>query len=117
MTPTKTDHAARTASLALGAAKAASAAAQAAATIARTQGEMLARLDERQIASGEKFDAFVTDWRTHSAKIDDALDKIANHKHDEYISSNKFWGGIGTSIGTAVVTGLAAIGISMAARK
>ncbi len=115
--PPKTDHAAATAALALSAAKAASAAAQAAAAVAQAQAVAVARLEERQVSSATSLGEFRQEWRENAKMTHDELkiikEGMLNHKHDEYISGNKFWGGIGL----AFATGLASIGLSIGLKK
>lgn len=85
MPVTKTDHATKTAALAMSAARAAAKSAEAAASISMVHGELLARLDERQKASGEKFDTFIEDWRVNSGALHSELREIKsivlNHEH------------------------------------
>ncbi len=109
--------AATAAALALNAAKAAAKAATDAARIATVQGEIIARLDERQKASSDSLSEFRGEWRENAKMTHDELkiikEGMLNHKHDEYISGNKFWGGIGL----AFATGLASIGLSIGLKK
>ncbi len=85
--PKKTDHATKTATLALAAARAAKTAADAAASSALAQAVAIARLEERQVASSNKFDTFYGAWCDNASvlrqELGDIKAGIANHGHPD----------------------------------
>lgn len=121
--PRKPYSAAATAALALQAAKAAAKAvgeatkaATAAALVASAQNVAIARLEIQQKADSEKFDRFYESWCNNATEnkttMNGIVEKLSGHKHEEYVSGNKFWAGIVL----AIVAALSSVGVNISGK-